>query len=129
MLIVLKNYHYCMIVRLEFWFCSSIQTQTKIHYFYMRSWWYDDIINEWSKVALIKNTQPLYLIQDSTITTAIDIRRDIVSVINIANIPLSHQHVRMHQPFWKKKLAKYFWKDKKTALVTRTSAVYRNVYI
>ena len=25
-----KNYHYCMI-------CSSIQTQTKIHYFYMRS--------------------------------------------------------------------------------------------
>ena len=46
-----------------------------------------------------KNIQPLYLIQDSTITTVIDIRRDIVSVINIANIPLSHQHVRMHQPF------------------------------
>ena len=46
-----------------------------------------------------RNTQPLYLIQDSTITTAIDIRRDIVSVINIANIPLSHQHVRLHQPF------------------------------
>ena len=49
---------------------------------------------------LVENkSQPLYLIQDSTITTAIDIRRDIVSVINIANIPLSHQHVRMHQPF------------------------------
>ena len=48
-----------------------------------------------------KTTEPLYLIQDSTITTAIDIRRGIVSVINIlnpANIPLSHQHVRMHQP-------------------------------
>ena len=29
------------------------------------------------------STQPPYLIQDSTITTAIDIRRGIVSVINI----------------------------------------------
>ena len=49
-----------------------------------------------------KTIQPIYSIQDSTITTAIDIRKDIVSVINIlnpANIPLSHQHVRMHQPF------------------------------
>ena len=52
-----------------------------------------------------RNKTTLYLIQDSTITTAIDIRRYIVSVINIANIPLSHQHVRMHTAILKNKVS------------------------
>ena len=61
----------------------------------------------------IYTTQPPYLIQDSTITTAIDIRRSIVSVINIKpSKHLPNQHALSLQParqsFLKIKLARYF---------------------